>query len=84
MPHAAISTSSRPISSRSNTLADLAKKNVDLKQRDVDRKTKLVSSQAGSQADLDTAMAAVVTAQLQAEFAVQQRDYHTEPAAWQS
>ena len=56
------------------TLADLAQKNVDLKQRDVDRKTKLVSSQAGSQADLDTAMAAVVTAQLQAEFAVQQRD----------
>src|SRR5215472_1737984 len=57
-----------------NTLADLADKNVDLKQRDVDRKTKLVSSQTGSQADLDTAMAAVVTAQLQAEYAVQQRD----------
>jgi membrane fusion protein (multidrug efflux system) len=57
-----------------DTLADLAKKNVDLKQRDVERKTKLVSSQAGSQADLDTAMAAVVTAQLQAEYAAQQRD----------
>jgi membrane fusion protein (multidrug efflux system) len=56
------------------TLADLANKNVDLKKRDVDRKTKLVSSQAGSQADLDTAMAAVVSAQLQAELAVQQRD----------
>ena len=56
------------------TLTDLAKKNVDLKQRDVDRKTKLVSSQAGSQADLDTAMAAVVTAQLQAEYAAQQHD----------
>jgi membrane fusion protein (multidrug efflux system) len=55
-------------------LADLANKNVDLKQRDVDRKTKLVSTQAGSQADLDTALAAVVTAQLQAEFAVQQHD----------
>src|SRR5258707_10235152 len=55
-------------------LADLAKKNVDLKQRDVDRKTKLVSSQAGSQADLDIALAAVVSAQLQAEFAVQQHD----------
>jgi len=38
-----------------NTLAELADKNVDLKQHDVDRKTKLVSSQAGSQADLDTA-----------------------------
>ncbi len=37
------------------TLADLAQKNVDLKQRDVERKSKLVSSQAGSQADLDTA-----------------------------
>ncbi|MFY9880629.1 MAG: HlyD family secretion protein [Pseudolabrys sp.] len=57
-----------------NTLAELAEKNVDLKQRDVNRKTKLVSSQAGSQADLDTALAAVITAKLQAEFAVQQRD----------
>jgi len=38
-----------------NPLAELADKNVDLKQHDVDRKTKLVSSQAGSQADLDTA-----------------------------
>src|SRR4029079_15357699 len=56
------------------TLADLAQKNVDLKQHDVERKTRLVSSQAGSQADLDTALAAVVSAQLQAEFAVQQRD----------
>ncbi|MGC2716875.1 MAG: HlyD family secretion protein, partial [Pseudolabrys sp.] len=33
-----------------------------------------VNSQAGSQADLDTSMAAVVSAQLQAELAVQQRD----------
>ena len=57
-----------------NTLADLAGKNVELKQRDVDRKNKLVSSQAGSQADLDAAQVAVVTAQLQAEYAVQQRD----------
>src|SRR5215510_15256125 len=57
-----------------NTLAELADKTVDLKQRDVDRKTKLVSSQAGSQADLDTSLAAVVTAKLQAEFALQQRD----------
>jgi membrane fusion protein, multidrug efflux system len=57
-----------------DTLADLAKKNVDLKQRDTDRKTKLVTSQAGSQADLDTSMAAVVSAQLQAELALQQRD----------
>jgi membrane fusion protein (multidrug efflux system) len=56
------------------TLADLAQKNVDLKQRDVERKSKLVSSQAGSQADLDTAAAAVVTAKLQAEYATQQRE----------
>jgi membrane fusion protein, multidrug efflux system len=57
-----------------NTLADLAGKNVELKQHDVDRKSKLVSSQAGSQADLDTAQVAVVTAQLQAEYAIQQRN----------
>jgi membrane fusion protein (multidrug efflux system) len=56
------------------TLVDLANKNVELKQRDVDRKNKLVSTQAGSQADLDTAASAMVTAQLQAQFAIQQRD----------
>ena len=56
------------------TLAKLAEKNVELKQRDVERKAKLVTSQAGSQADLDAAQAAVVTAKLQAEYAVQQRD----------
>ena len=33
-----------------------------------------MSSQAGSQADLDTAAAAVVTAKLQAEYATQQRE----------
>ena len=56
------------------TLVDLANKNVELKQHDVDRKSKLVSTQAGSQADLDTAASAMVTAQLQAQFAIQQRD----------
>ena len=56
------------------TLADLAQKSVDLKQHDVDRKTKLVSTQAGSQADVDTSMGALVTAQLQAQFTIQQRD----------
>jgi membrane fusion protein (multidrug efflux system) len=55
-------------------LADLAQKNVDLKQRDVDRKTKLVASQAGSAADVDTSMAGLVTAELQARFTAQQRD----------
>jgi membrane fusion protein (multidrug efflux system) len=56
------------------TLADLAQKNVDLKQRDVDRKSTLVKSQAGSQADVDTAASGLVTAQLQAQFTKQQRD----------
>jgi membrane fusion protein, multidrug efflux system len=56
------------------TLADLAKKNVELKKRDVDRKNTLVNSQAGSRADVDTAEAAMVTAELQAQFTRQQRD----------
>jgi membrane fusion protein (multidrug efflux system) len=56
------------------TMSDLSKKNVDLKQRDVDRKTILVSSKAGSQFDLDTAIGALVTAQLISQFTVQQRD----------
>ncbi len=56
------------------TLADLAQKNVELKQRDVDRKTKLVASQAGSAADVDTSAAGLVAAQLQAQFTIQQRD----------
>ena len=57
-----------------DTLADLAQKNVELKQRDVDRKSKLVNSQAGSPADVDTAAGTLVTAQLQAQFTTQQRD----------
>jgi membrane fusion protein (multidrug efflux system) len=56
------------------TLADLAQKNVELKQRDVDRKRKLVTTQAGSQADVDTSAGTLVTAQLQAQFTTQQRD----------
>ncbi len=56
------------------TLADLAQKNAELKQRDVDRKQRLLTSQAGSQADVDTATAGLVTAQLQAKFTQQQRD----------
>jgi len=54
-------------------LAQLAEKNVELKQRDVDRKSQLLQSKAGSQADVDTATAALVTAKLQAEFTKQQR-----------
>jgi membrane fusion protein (multidrug efflux system) len=56
------------------TLVDLGKHNVELKQRDVDRKSNLVKTQAGSQADLDTAMGAMVTAQLEYQFTVQQRE----------
>src|SRR5471032_2957497 len=51
-----------------STLAGLAAQSVELKQRDVDRKSKLLSTQAGSQADLDTSAGALVTAQLQAQF----------------
>src|SRR5665213_4477134 len=57
-----------------DTLVGLAQKNVDLKQRDVDRKMTLVKSQAGSQADVDTSVAGLVTAKLQAQFSQQQRD----------
>ncbi|HET9717122.1 MAG TPA: HlyD family secretion protein [Pseudolabrys sp.] len=57
-----------------NALADLAAKNVDLKRHDVERKSRLVKSQAGSEADLDAAQAAVVNAELQAQQAIQQRD----------
>jgi membrane fusion protein (multidrug efflux system) len=56
------------------TLADLSQVSADLKQKDVERKTKLVASQAGSQADVDTAAAALVTAQLQVQYVKQQRD----------
>jgi membrane fusion protein, multidrug efflux system len=54
------------------TLVELAKKNVALKQSDVERKHKLLASHATSQADVDTASSAYVTAQLQAQFAKQQ------------
>jgi membrane fusion protein (multidrug efflux system) len=57
-----------------NDLVVLGQKNVDLKQRDVDRKSKLVQTQAGSQLDVDTALGALVTAQLELEFTRQQRD----------
>ena len=57
-----------------NTLVELGQNNVDLKQRDVQRKSTLVSSMAGSAADLDTSKSALVTAQLQLQLAVQQRD----------
>src|ERR1051325_7648100 len=57
-----------------NQLVDLSTKAIELKQRDVDRKTQLAKSSAGSQADLDTAISALVTAQLQSQLAIQQRN----------
>src|SRR5204863_6641267 len=56
-----------------NTLAELAQKNVELKHNDVERKTKLLATHATSQADVDTAMAAMVSAELQAQLATQQQ-----------
>jgi membrane fusion protein (multidrug efflux system) len=54
-------------------LVDLAQKNVDLKQHDVDRKKTLLASRAVSQADVDTSLVAVVTAQLQLQLGAQQQ-----------
>ncbi len=56
------------------TLIDLAHKNVELKKQAVERKQTLLTSRAGSRADLDTAAVGLVTAQLQAQFAQQQHD----------
>src|SRR5258705_6886194 len=53
-------------------LVDIARKNVEIKQRDVDRKNALVASRTSSQADLDTSMGTLMTAQLQAKLAEQQ------------
>ena len=55
-------------------LVDLAEKSVALKQKDVERKSKLVLSQAGSQADVDKAASDMVAAQLQLRYGTQQRD----------
>jgi membrane fusion protein (multidrug efflux system) len=54
-------------------LVDLAQKNVELKQHDVDRKKTLLASRAVSQADVDTATVAFVSAQLQAQLGIQQQ-----------
>ncbi|MEI9804572.1 MAG: biotin/lipoyl-binding protein [Pseudolabrys sp.] len=66
------------------SMVDLGKKNAELKQRDVDRKTKLVQSMAGSQADLDTSIGALVTAQQLEQFTEQQRDTHAQLLARRS
>ncbi|HWV55296.1 HlyD family secretion protein [Pseudorhodoplanes sp.] len=56
-----------------NRLVEFAQQNVELKQRDVERKRALVTKMAGTQADLDTAIAGLVSAQLQAQIATQQK-----------
>ena len=54
------------------TLVAFGEKGVALKQRDVDRKAALAESRTGSQMDLDTARAALLTAQLQLQLGRQQ------------
>ena len=56
------------------TLAELAQKTVELKQHDVERKTTLASRRPARRPISTPPLATVVTAQLQAEFAIQQRD----------
>jgi membrane fusion protein (multidrug efflux system) len=53
-------------------LLDYARQNVELKRRDVERKTDLLAKKSGSQADVDTSAATLVTAQLQAQVGSQQ------------
>jgi membrane fusion protein (multidrug efflux system) len=54
-------------------LVELAQQNVALKQKDVERKAALLAKSSGSQSDLDNSMSATVSAQLQAQLAVQQQ-----------
>jgi membrane fusion protein (multidrug efflux system) len=55
-------------------LADVAKKNAELKKADVERKKALAASRAGSQVDYETAISAQLTAELQAQLALQRKD----------
>ena len=55
-------------------LAGLAEQNVEVKKRDLERKQALVANRSGSQADVDNAAFALVTAQTLAQNAVQRRD----------
>jgi membrane fusion protein (multidrug efflux system) len=56
-----------------NKLVELAQQNVELKNKDVERKQALVGKGTGAPADLDNSMTATVSAQLQAQLAIQQR-----------
>src|SRR5689334_19541315 len=55
-------------------LADVAQQNAELKKKDVERKKALAESRAGSQVDYETVASAQLTAQLQAQLAVQRKD----------
>jgi len=55
-------------------LADVAKRNAELKKADVERKKALALSRAGSQVDYETAISAQLTAELQAQLAIQRKD----------
>jgi membrane fusion protein, multidrug efflux system len=55
-------------------MADLAEQNVVVKERDLDRKKTLIASRSGSQADVDNAEFALVTAQTLAQNAAQRRN----------
>jgi membrane fusion protein (multidrug efflux system) len=54
-------------------MADLAEQNVAVKERDLERKKALIVSKSGSQADVDNAAFALVTAQTLAQNAAQRR-----------
>jgi membrane fusion protein (multidrug efflux system) len=56
-----------------NELVDLSHQNVELKRKDVQRKAELLAKSSGAQADLDNSKSATVTAELEAQFAVQQQ-----------
>jgi membrane fusion protein (multidrug efflux system) len=55
-------------------MAELAEQNVEVKERDLERKQALIASKSGSQADVDNAAFALVTAQTLAQTAAQRRD----------
>jgi membrane fusion protein (multidrug efflux system) len=55
-------------------LVDLAGHSAELKKHDVERKTALLQSHAGSQLDVDNAIAAQLTAELQKQLGQQQLD----------
>jgi membrane fusion protein (multidrug efflux system) len=55
-------------------LAEVAKQNAELKKSDVERKKALAASRAGSQVDAETAISAQLTAELQAQLALQRKD----------